>query len=79
MIFPEMKIKMTGFEMSKLTIVENITMTICGMPKFMAPECLQFIRGVKPEPFKTDIYSLAATACWMVLKNIPDVEDIIYK
>ncbi len=54
-------------------------MTYCGTVMFAAPEILKRVQGANPLPFKTDIYSFAATICFMALKDIPDLEDIINK
>ncbi len=79
LIFPDMKIKLSDFGLAKETLLSKASMTFCGTMMFAAPEVLNLVRGAKPEPFKVDIYSFAATICFMALKQIPDTEDIIYK
>lgn len=54
-------------------------MTKCGTMMFCAPEILGTVRGARVMPYKTDIYSFAMTACWLMLLGIPDVVDIIDK
>lgn len=78
LLFPGMRIKISDFGLAKVTNVSK-TGTNVGTPMFMAPELLCLVKGFKAERFKPDIYSFAATAVWMVLKEVPDVEDIIYK
>lgn len=78
-MFPGMRIKISDFGLAKVTNITKATGTACGTPMFMAPELLCLVKGFKPERFKPDIYSFAATAIWMILKGVPDTEDIIYK
>lgn len=77
LMFPGLRIKISDFGLAKTTDTSKASMTVCGTLMFMAPELLKLVRGAKPERFKPDIYSFAATAIWMILKIIPDTEDII--
>ena len=43
---------------------------------FMAPEVLRPVKDFRVLPYVTDIYSFALTACFMILKTIPDMVDI---
>ena len=43
---------------------------------FAAPEILGTVKGARVMPYVTDIYSFALTACWMMLREIPDMLDI---
>ncbi len=76
LIFQDLKIKISDFGLAKNTDESRLTMTKCGTMMFCAPEILGTVKGAKPMPFKTDIYSLAMTACWMMTKGIPDMFDI---
>ena len=51
-----------------------------GTPGFMAPELDGRIsrKKVQPEPRKPDIYSLGIMYHYLLTKEIPDTEDIIY-
>ncbi len=51
-------------------------MTKCDAMMFSAPEILGKVKGATAMPFKTDIYSLAMTACWMMIKGIPNTVEI---
>ena len=53
-----------------------MSMTRCGTVMFMAPEILGTVKGARVLPFVTDIYSFAITACFMMVKAIPDMFDI---
>ncbi len=79
LIFPNFRIKLSDFGLAKVSQFSKATMTFCGTMMFAAPEILKRVQGANPLPFKTDIYSFAATVCYMALKDIPDTEDIIYK
>ncbi len=79
LIFPNMRIKISDFGLAKITNESKQSMTKCGTMYFEAPEILGKVRGASVFPFKTDIYSLALTASWMMLKEIPDVYDIYTK
>ncbi len=76
LIFPNMRIKISDFGLAKLVDQSKISMTKCGTMKFAAPEILGTVRGASVLPFRPDIYSLALTGCWMMLKDIPDMLDI---
>ena len=51
-------------------------MTKCGTMMFAAPEILGKVKGARVMPYVTDIYSFALTACWMMLKEVPDTLEI---
>ncbi len=79
LIFPNLRIKISDFGLAKLTEESKLSMTKCGTMKFSAPEILGTVRGASVLPFKADIYSLALTASWMMLKDLPDMYDIYQK
>ncbi len=79
LIFPNWRVKLSDFGLAKETQASKATMTMCGTMMFAAPEILGVIAGAKPLPFITDIYSFAATICFMALKQIPDSLDIYKK
>ena len=54
-------------------------MTRCGTMMFAAPEIVGFVKGARVMPYVTDIYSFALTACWMMIKRIPDTFEIYSK
>lgn len=74
-----MRIKISDFGLAKLTEVSKATMTFCGTMMFCAPEVFGTMSGAKPLPFKTDIYSLGLTACFMMIKGVPSTEEIYKK
>ncbi len=67
-----MRIKLSDFGLAKVSQFSKATMTYCGTMMFAAPEILKLVSGASPLPYKTDIYSFAATICFMALKDIPD-------
>ena len=79
LIYDNMRIKISDFGLAKLTDVSKATMTFCGTMMFCAPEILGTVRGAKPLPFKTDIYSLGLTACFMMIQRVPGMDEIYLK
>ncbi len=74
LMFPNLKIKISDFGLAKLVEQSKASFTKgCGTRRFGAPEVMGTVRNAKPDIFKTDIWSLGMTACYMMLKNVPDL------
>ena len=82
LIFEDGRVKLSDFGLSKRinsTLSKLKTMSGYGTLGFMAPEISGTVRGAKPQPFKTDIYSLGLTFYYMMTMQFVDSEDLFRK
>ena len=75
LIFKGKNVKLSDFGYLKEIETSKVLMSKKCAPMFTAPEVLGLVRG-KILPFKIDVYSLGVTACWMVTKSTPFLDDI---
>lgn len=77
LMFANLRVKVCDFGLSREAQSSIETISRCGTPKFAAPEVMQTIQGYEPKPFLPDIFSFGLTLCYMMIKDIPSMADIV--
>lgn len=79
LMYADQMIKICDFGLARMTQSAFASISSACTPMFAAPEVLGKVRGSKPLPFKADIYSLGATACYLMNQEVPDTLDLYTK